>query len=97
MRKASRPADEVVVTAIAETASFAFAGAPGLVIRRVLALLAACVVLVVGVSTALGAGAWNGGVDSGRFFSADAPAHVAKPATVSRHSASRSVRGAAGQ
>ncbi len=50
----------------------------GLLVRSFLSLLAVCAILVVAIPTALGAGAWNGGIDVGRFFSKDAPARVTK-------------------
>ncbi len=57
---------------------------PGLMVRSLLSLLAVCAILAVAIPTAFGAGSWNGGIDAGRFFSEDAPAHVTKPSPPSR-------------
>jgi len=51
----------------------------GLLIRSLVSLLAVCAILAVAIPTAFGAGVWNGGIDTGRFFSADAPAQVTSP------------------
>lgn len=72
-------ADELAVTAFAETISITFAGGPGILARRALSLLAALAILAVSLPAAFGAGTWNGGVDPGHFFAQDAPAHAAKP------------------
>jgi hypothetical protein len=66
------------VTALAETASFTFAEL-GIRFRHVLSLLAVFAILAVALPTAFGAGAWNGGIDAGRFFAQDASSHTMKP------------------
>jgi hypothetical protein len=72
-------ADGPAVTAFGETISIAFSGAPPIVARRLLSLLAACAILAVALPAAFGGGTWNGGVDTGHFFAQDAPAHATKP------------------
>jgi hypothetical protein len=65
------------MSAFAETISITFAGGARALARRVLSLFAALAILAVALPVAFGAGAWNGGVDTGQFFAQDPPAHVA--------------------
>ncbi len=64
------------MTAFAETIHVSVGVWPRVLARRALSLFAAMAILGVGLSAALGAGTWNGGVDAGQFFAHDAPAHV---------------------